>query len=181
MERVKSPIVLLCGVVLNVRNSVGVSGQRRHLHCSRPFGLKTDIGHGRKPAPYLLAVAMASNAGSTATITGNPQNIVISSLSHIPYNTFAIAMAPIAVFGMAVTVASVALFNRTEFGNGQRLRGRKRNIPVNRVLVIRALLATIVMMALFFSGEPPAKAAIIVAGILLLTRRMKNAWVYADI
>ena len=28
---------------------------------------------------------MASNVGSAATITGNPQNIMIGSLSHIPY------------------------------------------------------------------------------------------------
>src|SRR5262245_4873311 len=31
----------------------------------------------RQPLPYLLAVAMASNAGSVATITGNPQNMII--------------------------------------------------------------------------------------------------------
>src|SRR3984893_18047524 len=39
----------------------------------------------RNPVPYLLAVAMASNIGSTATITGNPQNIMIGSFSQIPY------------------------------------------------------------------------------------------------
>jgi Na+/H+ antiporter NhaD/arsenite permease-like protein len=37
----------------------------------------------RNPVPYLLAVAMASNIGSTATITGNPQNMMIGSLSGI--------------------------------------------------------------------------------------------------
>ncbi|MEJ0069120.1 MAG: SLC13 family permease [Pseudomonadota bacterium] len=35
---------------------------------------------GRNPVPYLLALAMASNIGSTATITGNPQNIMIRQL-----------------------------------------------------------------------------------------------------
>ena len=39
----------------------------------------------RNPVPYLLAVAMASNAGSVATITGNPQNMIIGSLADIPY------------------------------------------------------------------------------------------------
>src|SRR5690242_3699184 len=37
----------------------------------------------RDPVPYLLAVAMAANIGSTATITGNPQNILIGSFSGI--------------------------------------------------------------------------------------------------
>ena len=39
----------------------------------------------RNPVPYLLAVAMASNVGSAATITGNPQNMMIGSFSQIPY------------------------------------------------------------------------------------------------
>src|SRR5437868_14054689 len=44
---------------------------------------------GRNPIPYLLATATASNIGSVATtITGNPQNIIIAGLSHIPYGVF---------------------------------------------------------------------------------------------
>ena len=46
----------------------------------------------RNPIPYLLAVAMASNVGSTATITGNPQNIMIGSFAQIPYATFSGAL-----------------------------------------------------------------------------------------
>src|SRR5258707_15461828 len=43
----------------------------------------------RNPIPYLLAIATASNIGSVATtITGNPQNIIIGSLSRIPYGDF---------------------------------------------------------------------------------------------
>ena len=42
----------------------------------------------RDPIPYLLAVPMASNVGSTATITGNPQNMIIGSFSRIPYAAF---------------------------------------------------------------------------------------------
>jgi Na+/H+ antiporter NhaD/arsenite permease-like protein len=39
----------------------------------------------RPPIPYLVGLATASNIGSVATITGNPQNIIIGSLSHISY------------------------------------------------------------------------------------------------
>ena len=48
----------------------------------------------RNPVPYLLAVAMASNIGSVATLTGNPQNMLIGSNSGISYNTFARALRP---------------------------------------------------------------------------------------
>src|SRR3982074_2623713 len=37
-----------------------------------PLVLELTLALGRRPVPYLLAVAMASNVGSTATITGNP-------------------------------------------------------------------------------------------------------------
>jgi Na+/H+ antiporter NhaD/arsenite permease-like protein len=48
----------------------------------------------RNPIPYLLATATASNIGSVATITGNPQNILIGSLSRISYGEFAVALVP---------------------------------------------------------------------------------------
>src|SRR3954466_105286 len=62
-----------------------------------------------------LGVAMASNVGSKATITGNPQNMIIGSVSHIPYGAFAAALAPVAGAGLVLTVALIALFHRREF------------------------------------------------------------------
>ena len=37
------------------------------------------------------------------------------------------------------------------------------------------------MVGLFFAGQPPAKAAIVIGGLLLLTRRVKSERVYAEI
>ena len=51
----------------------------------------------RPPIPYLVGLATASNVGSVATITGNPQNIIIGSLSQISYLRFAARLAPVAV------------------------------------------------------------------------------------
>ncbi len=55
----------------------------------------------RPPIPYLVGLATASNIGSVATITGNPQNIIIGSLSQISYLRFAARLAPIALIGLA--------------------------------------------------------------------------------
>ena len=52
-----------------------------------------------KPLPYLLAVATSSNIGSVATITGNPQNILIGSYSGISYASFMAHLGPIAAVG----------------------------------------------------------------------------------
>ena len=49
------------------------------------------------------------------------------------------------------------------------------------MLVVRSLLATALVVALFFAGQPPAKAAIVIGALLLLTRRVKSARVYAEI
>jgi Na+/H+ antiporter NhaD/arsenite permease-like protein len=146
-----------------------------------PLVLELILRLGRKPLPYLLAVAMASNVGSTATITGNPQNIMIGSFSHIPYTTFAVALGPVALVGLVITIALVALFHRAEFAGDGAMTAVHVNIRVNRVLVARALAATAGMVALFFLGQAPAKAAIIIAGLLLLTRRVKSERVYREI
>jgi Na+/H+ antiporter NhaD/arsenite permease-like protein len=86
-----------------------------------PLVLELTLALGRRPVPYLLAVAMASNVGSTATITGNPQNMMIGSFSHITYAKFSLALGPVALVGLIITVALIALLHRAEFNDAPRL------------------------------------------------------------
>jgi Na+/H+ antiporter NhaD/arsenite permease-like protein len=146
-----------------------------------PLVLELTLSLQRKPTPYLLAVAMASNIGSTATITGNPQNIMIGSFSHLPYLRFAFALAPMAFVGLALTILLLALAYRAEFAMDGRLAATPPPARVRGALMARALLATGTMVALFFAGQPPAKAAIVIGGLLLLTRRLKSERIYAEI
>ena len=74
----------------------------------------------RHTLPYLLVVAMASNIGSTATITGNPQNMMIGSFSQIPYTNFARTLAPVALAGPVLTVALIVMFHRRDITNRAR-------------------------------------------------------------
>src|SRR5438093_3475130 len=53
-----------------------------------PFVLTATRRMSVRPVPYLLAVATASNIGSVATITGNPQNMLIGSFSGFNYRDF---------------------------------------------------------------------------------------------
>ena len=146
-----------------------------------PLVLELALTLKRRPTPYLLAVAMASNVGSTATITGNPQNIMIGSFSHLSYLHFAQALAPVALVGLGLTVLLLAVVYRDEFVTRDRLVAVVAAERVQKALLLRALLATGVMVALFFAGQPPAKAAIVVGGLLLLTRRLKSERIYAEI
>jgi Na+/H+ antiporter NhaD/arsenite permease-like protein len=146
-----------------------------------PLVLDLTLSLKRKPTPYLLAVAMASNVGSTATITGNPQNIMIGSFSRLPYLHFTLALAPVAFVGLVLTVLLLAFAYRGEFATGERLATAAHTARVQRALLLRALLAAAIMVALFFAGQPPAKAAIVIGGLLLLTGRLKSERIYAEI
>src|SRR3954470_12664978 len=70
---------------------------------------------------------------------------------------------------------------RGEFAGGQPLAARVPPVRPHRALMWRALGATALLMALFFAGQPPAKAAIVIGGLLLLTRRVRSERVYAQI
>jgi Na+/H+ antiporter NhaD/arsenite permease-like protein len=135
----------------------------------------------RNPVPYLLAVAMASNVGSTATITGNPQNIMIGSFSQIPYTTFSAALWPVAAIGLLLVIILIALFFPTEFWTREHIRGEAQTARVHQPLLIKSLFVVVVMVAAYFAGKTPAKVALIAGAILLITRRVKSEKVYQQI
>jgi Na+/H+ antiporter NhaD/arsenite permease-like protein len=81
------------------------------------------------------------------------RNIMIGSFSQIPYTKFALALGPVALVGLIITMALIALFHRAEFGGEARLEAPPPKVDANRVLVIRALLATLILIALFFAGS----------------------------
>jgi Na+/H+ antiporter NhaD/arsenite permease-like protein len=135
----------------------------------------------RNPIPYLLAVAMAANIGSAATITGNPQNMMIGTFAQIPYRTFAAAIAPISAIGLILTVVLIAVIYRREFINVPRIDIEKPRVRVNTALLWKSVAAAGVMIILFFMGLPVAKVAVVTGAILLITRRVKPEKVYREI
>ena len=77
--------------------------------------------------------------------------------------------AVLAVVGLVLSFVLIALFHRGEFADGARLVAEPPRRRARRVLMVRALVATAVLVALFFVGQPPAKAAIVIGGLLLAT------------
>jgi Na+/H+ antiporter NhaD/arsenite permease-like protein len=146
-----------------------------------PLVAEAAVAMRRDPVPYLLALAMASNVGSTATITGNPQNIMIGSFSHIAYGDFAAALAPVAAAGLVVVILLLALVWRREFLSSARLEGVVTRLRWNRGLLVESLVVLLGMVAFFFLGSPPAKVAVVGGALLLLTPRIKPERVYREI
>jgi Na+/H+ antiporter NhaD/arsenite permease-like protein len=135
----------------------------------------------RNPVPYLLAIAMASNAGSTATITGNPQNMIIGTISGIGYGHFVAALAPVAAVGLVLTVLLIAALWPREFWTRERLFADPPPVRLHRFMAGKTLLVTAALVAAFFAGVPPPKAALVGGALLLLTRTVKPEKVYAQI
>src|SRR5438034_5233326 len=69
---------------------------------------------GLPPVPYLIALATAANVGSVATLTGNPQNMLVGSFSAISYRSFLAREAPVAVLGLACVFLVVWLVYRRQ-------------------------------------------------------------------
>ena len=135
----------------------------------------------RNPVPYLIAVAMSSNVGSVATITGNPQNMIIGAISRIPYLDFAAKLTPVAAVGLALTVALVAALSRREMFPVVRLRINAPKVRVQKSQVIKATTVTALVIILFFAGVPVAVAALFGGALLLITREVKPQKVYREI
>ena len=146
-----------------------------------PFVLELVTRLKRNPIPYLLAVATASNIGSVATITGNPQNIIIGSLSRIPYGDFAAALVPVAVIGLMITSVLIALSYRSEFFTRDRFDTIDISARYHGPLLAKSIVVMAVMVVLFFFGQPIAKVAIVGGAFLLLTRRVRPEKVYMEI
>lgn len=128
---------------------------------------------GLNPIPYLLALAGATNLGSVATLSGNPQNILIGSFSGISYGAFAQALIPLAVLSLAIQVGLLwwlypEVRSTKDFLESVTLRYR-----VYPPLLIKSLLVSGGLLVAFLAGFPLAEAALIAAGLLLITRRFK--------
>ena len=146
-----------------------------------PLVLEITSALRRNPVPYLLGIAMGANIGSAATITGNPQNMLIGSYSHIDYRLFVAKLAPVAAVGLLLAFAAIYLAYRREFRTHARVDLERRPIRINRILLWKAIAASVGTIVFFFAGWPAPKVAIIAGALLLITRRGKPEKVYRRI
>jgi len=126
-----------------------------------------------KPAsPYLLALATASNIGSAATITGNPQNMLIGSLSGIAYRDFLQTLGPVALIGLFIAWGTLHWLhpNHTAAGADTDQASSK---PVERNGLAFPICVTLLVLAGFLAGLPPALVAAL-GGAALLVRRTQH-------
>ncbi|NUP09695.1 MAG: arsenic transporter [Polyangiaceae bacterium] len=135
--------------------------------------------HGLPPAPYLIALATAANTGSVATLVGNPQNMLCASLGHLDYRFYLLTMLPVAVVGLAINHAVIALVHRRDLDG--ELRGGSESAPLvdRRIAITLAVVAG--TTALYLSGIHLAWTAVAGFTALLLVHRRDASDVWPKI
>jgi Na+/H+ antiporter NhaD/arsenite permease-like protein len=127
---------------------------------------------GLNPRPYLIALASAANAGSAATVIGNPQNILIGQVGKLDFLQFLLVCGPPAVLALIVTFAVVWLVWRGRLAHSDRNNGEPKLPSIDRFGVSKAVLATTVLLVLFTTRRPHVADMLLVTAVLLVSRRL---------
>src|SRR5213078_1699087 len=76
------------------------------------------------PYPFLFAEVFASNIGGTATLIGDPPNIIIGSAAHLSFNDFVVNLTPVLIVVMAVQLVATHLIWGRKMQAGAAARER---------------------------------------------------------
>jgi Na+/H+ antiporter NhaD/arsenite permease-like protein len=127
---------------------------------------------GLDPRPFVIALAGGANAGSAATIIGNPQNILIGEVGDLDFWSFLAACAPPALAGLACVYLVVWWRWRRRFEAGLNPMGDASAPALDRLGLAKALFATFLLLVLFATPLPHVEGVLLVAGYLLISRRL---------
>ena len=128
------------------------------------------------PVPFLLALACASNIGSAATLIGNPQNMLIGEVLRMPFGRYTLqAMPPV----LASLVLLWALQVRTLRGDSAPVPpagDADDSPPFDRWQTVKGLAVAAALLGVFlFTAWPRDVAALVGAGVLLLSQRFHSS------
>jgi Na+/H+ antiporter NhaD/arsenite permease-like protein len=135
------------------------------------------------PYPFLFAEIFASNIGGTATLIGDPPNIMIGSAVGLSFNDFVLNLAPVVPFILAVTLGIIYLIWGRSMVATADARARIMNFKEREAITdVRLLKQSMFVLALVISGfvmaHPlrlePATIAMFGAALLLLLSNLKN-------
>jgi Na+/H+ antiporter NhaD/arsenite permease-like protein len=140
--------------------------------------------------PYLIAEALASNIGGTATLVGDPPNIIIASRSGLTFNDFLSVLAPYVAVVLVVFLAMCRWMFRHAFRYQPERAGEVMALRENDAIRDRRLvaisLAVLAAVLVAFSLHTvlhlePAVVALVGGLLLLALSRLDPAEVAGDV
>jgi Na+/H+ antiporter NhaD/arsenite permease-like protein len=129
------------------------------------------------PIPLIVIEVIASNIGGTATLIGDPPNIIIAGATDLSFNEFLVNLAPIVVVVFAVVIAGLYLFYRPKLQIAERNRALVRDLDARASIrdwreLRRTVPVLVGTVLLFFAHQAlhiePATVALTGAAIGLL-------------
>jgi Na+/H+ antiporter NhaD and related arsenite permeases len=133
------------------------------------------------PIPHLIGLATASNIGSAATLLGNPQNILIASLSGLSFFSYFVIAGPIAVLGLAATYAIILSLYKSELQGFISYSFRAEESFFHMYLIRKSLLIMVCILVAYMLGYELVLAVSFGAAFLLITRRVNPNKVYTSV
>ncbi len=127
---------------------------------------------GLNPIPFLIGLAVSSNIGSAATIMGNPQNMLIGQLGRLHFGHFLLWCAPPSILSLAGAFLLIKLRYGKSFSaeHSHNAAASAEWPDFDRHQSAKGILATLLLLAAFFSPIPREISAIVIAGLLLCSR-----------
>src|SRR6266446_2434926 len=92
------------------------------------------------PYPFLFAEVFASNIGGTATLIGDPPNIITGSAAHLSFNEFVVNLTPVIVVVMAVQLLATHLIWGRRMRAGTAARDRVMALDAKDLIVDKPLM-----------------------------------------
>ena len=135
-------------------------------------------------APFLMAEAFASNIGGTATLVGDPPNIIIASKGGLSFNDFLINLAPIVIIVMVVLIALLPRLFRGSFTvDPERVADvmslEEKEAIRDRGLLIKCGVVLVAVFAAFLAHSAlhmdPSVVALLGGGILVVLSRLEHS------
>ncbi len=136
------------------------------------------------PVPFLIAEVFASNIGGTATLVGDPPNIIIASRADLTFNDFLIHLTPIVLIVIAVFIALLPRLFRGSFAvNPEHVADimslEEREAIRDPGLLVKCGVVLALVFAAFIAHPvlhiEPSVVALVGAGILILISRMEHS------
>jgi len=102
--------------------------------------------------PFLIALATSANIGSSATLVGNPQNMIIGSMSGIGFSSFLMEAGPAAGLGLLINLLLLWVYYRKKMPEHFPLDEETEGAAVNRPRLYLVLFVALGVITGFFAG-----------------------------
>jgi len=132
---------------------------------------------GLDPRPFALALAAATNAGSAATLIGNPQNIAIGQIGNLSFWTFLGACGVPALVALAAVFGVIWFEWRNRMENIEALPPDLPEVPLHphdRIQSLKGVVAVVALLICFMTPLRPESGALLIAARRLANRKVTS-------